>query len=191
MEKSLVAICVIACSFAARSLGDERTGKCRRLPVREYVDRMKAGWIGQMVGVGWGGPTEFKWRGEIIPADKLPQWEPGMVNQFGQDDLYVEMTWLDALERYGLDITCTQAGKAFADSTYGLAEANNTGRENVRHGIMPPLSGHPKHNRHADDIDFQIESDVFGIIRINHQRAFRFIGLLLRVFFNQIQISLE
>ena len=32
----------------------------RRLPVKEYVDKMKAGWIGQMAGVGWGWPTEFK-----------------------------------------------------------------------------------------------------------------------------------
>jgi len=29
---------------------------------------------------------------------------------------------------------------------------------------LPPLSGHPKYNVHADDIDFQIESDLFGII---------------------------
>ncbi len=31
----------------------------RRLPVAEYVDKMKAGWIGQMVGVGWGCTTRF------------------------------------------------------------------------------------------------------------------------------------
>ncbi len=41
----------------------------RRMPVDEYVDRMKAGWIGQMAGVGWGGPTEFKWKGERIVND--------------------------------------------------------------------------------------------------------------------------
>ncbi|MCL6475514.1 MAG: hypothetical protein K6U75_10745 [Firmicutes bacterium] len=38
-----------------------------RLSLDEYVDRMKAGWIGQMVGVGWGGPTEFRYTGAIIP----------------------------------------------------------------------------------------------------------------------------
>ena len=31
----------------------------RKLPVAEFVDKMKAGWIGQMAGVGWGAPTEF------------------------------------------------------------------------------------------------------------------------------------
>lgn len=43
--------------------------KFRRLPLEEYRDKMQGGWIGQMAGVGWGGPTEFKWRGEIIPAE--------------------------------------------------------------------------------------------------------------------------
>ena len=27
----------------------------RRIAVNEYVDKMKAGWVGQMAGVGWGG----------------------------------------------------------------------------------------------------------------------------------------
>ena len=27
----------------------------RRLPLEEYRDKMAGGWIGQMVGVGWGG----------------------------------------------------------------------------------------------------------------------------------------
>ena len=44
----------------------------RRLSVAEYRDRMAAGWIGQMVGVGWGAPTEFKFKGEIIPEEKVP-----------------------------------------------------------------------------------------------------------------------
>jgi len=29
----------------------------RRLPVQEYVDKMEAGWIGQMTGVSWVYPT--------------------------------------------------------------------------------------------------------------------------------------
>ncbi|MHC4532305.1 MAG: hypothetical protein ACYSXD_12210 [Planctomycetota bacterium] len=32
----------------------------RRLAVKDYVDKMKAGSIGQMAGAGWGGPTEFR-----------------------------------------------------------------------------------------------------------------------------------
>jgi hypothetical protein len=46
----------------------------RKLPVDTYIDKMKAGWIGQMAGVGWGGPTEFRWRGEDVHADFGALW---------------------------------------------------------------------------------------------------------------------
>ena len=84
--------------------------KFRRLPVATYRDKMTAGWIGQMAGVGWGGPTEFRWKGQIIPADQMPAWKPELINQFGQDDLYVEMTFLGTLERFGFDVSIRQAG---------------------------------------------------------------------------------
>ncbi len=103
-------------------------GQVRRLPVAEYRDRMKAGWVGQMVGVGWGGPTEFKFKGTIIPEDRMPAWRPQMVNQFRQDDIYVEMTFLQTLEEHGLDAPIRQAGIDFANSRYPLWHANRAGR---------------------------------------------------------------
>ncbi len=135
------------------------------LPADEYVDRMKAGWIGQMVGVSWGAPTEFRWIGSIIPESEVPRWHPEMVNHaFAQDDLYVEMTFLRSLERYGLGVSIRQAGIDFANSRYPLWHANRQGRENLRNGIAPPDSGHPAFNPHADDIDYQIEADFSGLI---------------------------
>jgi len=136
----------------------------RRLPLKEYVDKMQGGWIGQMAGVGWAGPTEWWCRGEIMPAERAPKWHPGMVNQFGQDDIYVEMTFLQTLEKHGLDVSIRQAGIDFANSRFRLYCANETARENLRHGIAPPDSSHPKFNRNADDIDYQIEADYSGLI---------------------------
>jgi hypothetical protein len=136
----------------------------RQLPMARYVDKMEAGWIGQMVGVGWGGPTEFKFQGVIMPATALPQWRPAMVNQFNQDDIYVEMTFLRTLEQYGLDAPIRQAGIDFANSGYRLWHANRAGRDNLRRGIAPPDSSHPQLNKHADDIDYQIEADYSGLI---------------------------
>jgi hypothetical protein len=136
----------------------------RRIAVEDYTDKMKAGWIGQMAGVGWGGPTEFRYKGEIIPEDKMPSWKPEMINQFDQDDIYVEMTFLRTLELYGMDVSIRQAGIDFANSGYPLWHANNEGRTLLRRGIAPPDSGHPEFNKHADDIDYQIEADYAGLI---------------------------
>ncbi|MDO8587716.1 MAG: ADP-ribosylglycohydrolase family protein [Armatimonadota bacterium] len=137
----------------------------RCIPISEYRDKMKAGWIGQIAGVSWGAPTEFRFRGKIIPEEKMPKWTDDTINNaFGQDDLYVEMTFLRSLEQYGLGVSQEQAGLDFAASKYKLWHANKFGRDNLRKGIAPPDSGHPKFNSHADDIDFQIEADFSGLV---------------------------
>lgn len=138
--------------------------KERRLSREEYRDKMKGGWLGQMAGVGVGGPTEFRWQGAIVPAKKVPAWKPETINQFDQDDIYVEMTFLRTLQKYGLDATTRQAGIDFANSKYPLWHANKAARDRLREGIAPPDSGHPAFNDHADDIDYQIEADFSGLI---------------------------
>jgi hypothetical protein len=45
-----------------------------------------------------------------------------------------------------------------------LWHANQAGRYNILHRIKPPQSGHWLNNPHADDIDFQIESDFSGLM---------------------------
>ena len=138
--------------------------EARRLPVEEYLSRVKAGWIGQMAGVGWGAPTEWTSLGAVLPPEKVPPWRPERVNQFAQDDLYVEMTFLRTLEVHGLGVSARQAGLDFARSGYELWHANRFGRRNLRRGIAPPDSGHPLFTDHADDIDYQIEADFSGLI---------------------------
>jgi hypothetical protein len=135
---------IVGCQYDERCGFRLGLGEVRCITVEDYVDKMKAGWVGQMAGVGWGGPTEFKFKGEIIPEDKMPQWKPEMINQFRQDDIYVEMTFLRTLELYGFDCSIRQAGIDFANSGYRLWHANRNGRDNLRKGIAPPDSGHPE-----------------------------------------------
>ena len=49
----------------------------RRIALDEYIDKMKGGWIGQMVGVGWGGPTEVKFQGGMMAASAAARVVPG------------------------------------------------------------------------------------------------------------------
>ncbi len=109
MAKGLLTILMVAAVSLALVFAAGCQGDVRRITVKDYVDKMKAGWVGQMAGVGWGGPTEFKWIGSIIPEEKMPKWQPEMINQFGQDDIYVEMTFLRTLELYGMDASIRQA----------------------------------------------------------------------------------
>jgi len=110
-----------------------------RLDKAVFLDKCKGAWAGQMIGVTFGAPTEFQAVGSPI-IGPLPEWTPAHIKDaLGQDDCYVEMTFLKALEDHGLDITYEQAGRAFANTEYPLWHANYYGRENVRAGIMPPM----------------------------------------------------
>jgi len=155
-----VALCVWSIGLVGQAAGQE----FRRLPVMEYRDKMKAGWIGQIFGVSWGGPTEGRYQ-KIMPREKMPPFSEDLINgAFGQDDLYVEMTFLRTMEEYGYDVSIRQAGIDFANSGYALWVANAAGRGNLRNGIAPPDSSHPKFHNCAGAIDYQIEADYSGLI---------------------------
>ncbi len=130
----------------------------------EYLSKMKAAWIGQMIGVGWSAPTEFVYVGEIIPVSEVPTYDSNVVNAFDQDDIYVEMTFIKTMEQYGINCSDKQAGIDFANSEYMLWGANEMARENLRYGIAPPESSHPEYHKGTDWIDYQIEADFSGII---------------------------
>jgi hypothetical protein len=135
----------------------------RRISRSVLEDKVRGGWAGQMIGVAYGAPTEFKSNGKILEGPL--EWRPERVeNAIHQDDLYVEMTFAEVMDRVGLDATTEQYGEMFRDSKYSLWHANAGARRNLARGIKAPWSGHPKHNIHANDIDFQIESDFIGLM---------------------------
>jgi len=76
----------------------------------------------------------------------------------------VEMTFAEVMDTVGLEATTEQYGDMFRDSEYQLWHANAGARRNLNRGIKAPLSGHPKYNIHANDIDFQIEADFIGLM---------------------------
>ena len=135
----------------------------RRLSRAALTDKIRGGWAGQMIGVSYGAPTEFRSNGKIGDWDL--KWSPERVsNALDQDDLYVEMTFSKVMDEIGLGATCEQYGDAFRDSKYNLWHANAGARRALGQGIKAPWSGHPKYNFHANDIDFQIEADFIGLM---------------------------
>jgi len=121
------------------------------------------GWAGKMIGVSYGEPTEFNYNG-VINEDPI-DWNPESLRRsIGQDDLYVQMSFMMTMDKYGMDAPVEKFGEAFANAGYMLWHANRGARMNIWNGIMPPASGHPDNNLHADDIDFQIEADYIGLM---------------------------
>lgn len=133
-------------------------------------DKIKGGWVGQVVGCTYGGPTEFEWNSTFI-QDYVPiVWNDTRMLYYYEDhpglydDIYMDLTFLSVLAEDGPDASINDMAIKFANAGFTLWHANQAARWNILNGIMPPESGHWKNNPHADDIDFQIESDFIGLI---------------------------
>jgi len=145
-------------------------GKIVSLEKSALLDKIKGGWAGQVIGCTYGGPTEFQWNGTMI-GDHVPiPWDETRMLWYYEnapglyDDVYMDLTFVEVFEKYGLDAHDSLHALAFAHAEYQLWHANQAARYNILNGIMPPASGHWKNNPHADDIDFQIEADFAGLM---------------------------
>ncbi|HTD92615.1 MAG TPA: ADP-ribosylglycohydrolase family protein [Chitinophagaceae bacterium] len=159
---SILLLFVFACANAQ--------DKFFSLPLAQLQDKIKGGWAGQTIGVTFGGPYEFQFNGTFIGDYQSLKWYDGylrntMLNNPGlYDDLYMDLTFVDVMEKYGLDAPVDSFANAYANAGYMLWHANQAGRYNIQHGIRPPQSGFWKNNPHADCIDYQIESDFAGLM---------------------------
>ena len=155
-------VCAVVAAVAA-SGGAGRPAPSRTIAKAALEDKIRGGWAGKMIGVSYGAPTEFRSNGRIDEGE-IP-WSPERVsNALQQDDLYVGMTMAETMDRLGFDATVEQYGQAFKDSRYALWHANAGARRLLNLGVRAPMSGHPKYNIHANDIDFQIEADFIGLM---------------------------
>ena len=80
----ILVLCLL--SFGALNAQDNASPQFRRLDVETYRQKMKAGWLGQMMGVAFGGPTEFRYVRGIIPEADMPKLRPGMINDAFPED---------------------------------------------------------------------------------------------------------
>jgi hypothetical protein len=137
----------------------------RQITLADLRDKIEGGWAGQMIGVSLGAPTERLQDSGQIFEKEIPKWTPDRVRQaLREDDLYVDMTLATVLDQKGLDATTEDFGAMFRDAGYPLWHANLAARRALKRGVRAELSGTPRYNAHANDIDFQIESDFIGLI---------------------------
>jgi len=135
-----------------------------RISNSELMDKIKGGWTGKSYGCMMGEPMEYVAQGEIYEGTlAIASDAPSLWLQH-EDDLYVNMAFLEVMRDKGLDATSDDYAKVFRESKFMLWHANGQARQNINAGIAPALCGHPCYNPHADDIDFQIECDFIGLI---------------------------
>lgn len=133
-------------------------------------DKIKGGWAGQVIGCTFGGPTEFGFQGTMIQDYQPIEWNEDQMEWYYlnapglYDDIYMDLTFVEVIDKEGVDAPATSHAGAFAHAGYALWHANQAARYNILNGMDPPASGYWENNPHADDIDFQIEADFAGLM---------------------------
>ncbi|HEY8999831.1 MAG TPA: ADP-ribosylglycohydrolase family protein [Mucilaginibacter sp.] len=170
MRNFLLLSIAILLGVASGSAQTKLTPKQITFTKEQLKDKIMGGWAGQTIAVTFGGPYEFRFDGTFIQDYQPLVWYDGylkktMIENPGlYDDLYMDLTFVDVFEKYGLDAPVDSFANAFAHAGYMLWHANQAARYNLLNGIKAPQSGYWINNPHADDIDYQIESDFAGLM---------------------------
>ncbi len=155
---ALAALAMISFSACTTKPGDVQV-----ITTETLKDKIAGGWAGKMIGVTYGAPTEFRAQGKIFD-DSIHWTAKDIQGSMWQDDIYVQLTFIMTMDKYGTDAPATKFQEMFASAGYMLWHANVQARKNYYDSIFPPASGSPEFNSHADDIDFQIEADYLGLM---------------------------
>ncbi len=170
MKKLSVIITLAFFALASVSTFAQQRQGTLTMSKEKLLDKIKGCWAGKTIGVTYSGPTEGRWTGGII-QDYIPiEWPEHYIKWSYEhrgglyDDLYMDLTFVDVIERCGLDAPIDSFAVAFSTAEYPLWHGNQAARYNILQGISPSVSGSWKHSAHADDIDYQIEADFTGVM---------------------------
>ena len=156
MRKLLIVIALSTCTVMSKA-------QTKTITKTELTDKVKGAWAAKMIGVMYGREMEFKALAKTY--DEPIPWYPELIEKaLLEDDLYGQLSFMETIEKNNNNATIEQLAYNFANASFALCHANLQARKNIFDGILPPHSGAPKYSMHADDIDFQIESDFIGFI---------------------------
>ncbi|MBR0459465.1 MAG: ADP-ribosylglycohydrolase family protein [Victivallales bacterium] len=104
----------------------------------EYRDKVLGCWTGKNIGGTLGGPMEGKqctWDIDFYTQDLSGTPAPN-------DDLDLQLAWLNAVERYGVyNVNEKILGQYWLMQVSGPWNEYGVGKMNMTNGILPPLSG--------------------------------------------------
>ena len=108
-----------------------------KLTLAEFRDKVEACWLGKNIGGTLGAPFECK-RGvfDVSFYTQDLQGEP-----LPNDDLDLQIIWLNAVEKYGKFVNSSILGEYWHSYVVPNWAEYGAGKSNMRAGIMPPLSG--------------------------------------------------
>ena len=107
-----------------------------KIPFDEYRHRVLGCWLGKAVGGTLGGP----WEG--VPLDhEVTYYDPVPDEMLPNDDLDLQVVWLQAVRERGLPIDRRLLASAWRDNVHLWPGEYGMCRVNLERGLFPPLTG--------------------------------------------------
>ncbi|MHB1459706.1 MAG: ADP-ribosylglycohydrolase family protein [Armatimonadota bacterium] len=125
----------------------------------EYLDRVYGCWLGKCISGTIGAPYEG--------AKELFDfaYDPAMIaSMLPNDDLDLQVLWLDVLEQKGVNFTTLDLAKSFAELCPYAPGEYATFRRNYRLGIMPPMSGLFNNYYYREGNGCPIRSEIWACV---------------------------
>jgi len=150
-------------------------------------EKIEGYWLGQLVGNYMGWPFEFMYNDEAVPilidryytkkddtlGLKIHNDRRGhidvLANTLGgawsDDDSDIEFVYLNAVEKYGLDITNEEIAEAWKTHINRFIwGSNRQARTLMDKGMVPPETGSKEHNLYWWHIDPQLVNEIWSVL---------------------------
>jgi ADP-ribosylglycohydrolase len=134
-----------------------------RLGYREYREKVEGCWFGKNIGGTLGAPLECK-RG-VFDIDFYTQQLGG--GPLPNDDLDLQLLWLNAVEKYGRNINASILGEYWLQFISPNWAEYGAGKSNLRMGLLPPLSGYMG-NSNRNSCGSFIRSEIWACLAPGH-----------------------
>lgn len=102
----------------------------------EYRRKLEGCFLGKSVGGTLGGPYE----GQEGPLS-LTYYDPVPQEMMPNDDLDLQVVWLETIRRKGLPICRRMLADAWLENIHMFPDEYGVAHKNILHGIYPPMSG--------------------------------------------------
>lgn len=134
-----------------------------RLSFDDYRDKLLGCWNGKNIGGTLGMP--FECRRGVFDVEYYTHDLDG--NPIPNDDLDLQLVWLNAVEKYGRAVNASILGEYWLIFIVPNWNEYGTGKANLRAGIVPPLSGYVN-NEFRDSCGSFILSEIWACLAPGH-----------------------
>ena len=130
-----------------------------QLTYAQYRDKVRACWLGKNIGGTLGAPFECI-RGVFDIDYYTHDLSKGVLPN---DDLDLQLVWLNAAETYGKSLTAQQLGEYWISYVVAKWSEYGAGGNNLRFGLQPPISGWYR-NHNKDSCGCFIRSELWACL---------------------------